>query len=229
MQTVISSQTTVTTSYQGRLLCPPRHLFDEAHAHPAFPSQPIDSYQPTFPGRPPVQIPALPPGEKPFDGIPPNQVRVGNVGELLIGGIVGHTHHQAFADAIDKLRSNGLNLTDLKGLGQASLKAGGLSAGITAAVSAVQNISAAASGKISVKEATSNVTSDTVGGMLSGSTAGIGAGAATLALRSMGAGGIVLSIGAAAAGAVGGIAGSKLYEASGLRERVFNAAKAFLS
>ena len=89
-------------------------------------------------------------------------------------------------------------------------------------------IGAAASGKISAREAASNVTTDTVGGLLSGSTAGIGAGAATLALRSLGAGGLVLSIGAAAAGAIGGIGGSKLYEATGLRNRVFNAAKAFL-
>ena len=63
---------------------------------------------------------------------------------------------------------------------------------------------------------------------MSGTTAGIGAGAATLALKSFGAGGLVLTIGAAAAGALGGLGGSKLYEATGLRQRVYNAASAFL-
>lgn len=231
MQATFTSSTTVTTSYQERLLCPPRHLFTEPAPMqpPAVPTNcfPTDSYQPSRPAQP---LPCLPtaPGDQPFDGISPEQVRVGHIGELLIGGIVGHTHNVAFADAIDKLRTNGMNMTDLKGLGQVSLKAGGLSAGITAAVSAVQNIGAAASGKISAREAASNVTTDTVGGLMSGTTAGLGAGAATLALRSMGAGGLVLSIGAAAAGAIGGIGGSKLYEITGLRNRVFNAAKAFL-
>ena len=38
---------------------------------------------------------------------------------------------------------------------------------------------------------------------------------------SFGASGLILSIGAAAAGALGGIGGSKLYELSGLRNRVY--------
>lgn len=224
MSTYISTST-VTTVYQNpgaRLLCPPRHLFQEAPA----PVSPVDHFHPSVPTQAP--LPQLPGGSEPFDGISPQNIRVGNVGELLIGGMVGHKYNAQFADAIGQLKTNGFNMVGLKALGQASLKAGGFSAGITAAVSAFQNIGAAAQGKIAGKEAISNVASDTVGGLMSGTTAGIGAGAATLALKSFGASGLVLSIGAAAVGALGGLGGSKLYEASGLRQRVYNAASAFL-
>jgi hypothetical protein len=164
------------------------------------------------------------------DGIPPDQIRIGNVGELLVGGITGYANHAPIADALAKLKTDGFkNLADYKALGQASLKAGALSAGITAGVSAFQNIVAAAQGKIDGKDAVSNVTTDTVGGLLAGTTAGLGAGAASLALRSLGAGGLVLSIGASVAGALGGLAGNRLYDATGLRQRVFNSAQAFLN
>lgn len=226
--TLISTSVTTVYANNDRLLCPPRHLFHEAPVALAPNCFPSDSYQPAVPSGP--CLPSLPPDPNPpHDGINPENIQVGNVGQLLIGGIVGNRHHVEFADAIGNLKTNGFSLAGLKTLGSASLKAGGLSAGITAAVSSFQNIGAAFQGKISGKEAVSNVTSDTVGGMLTGTTAGIGAGAATLALRSFGVSGLALSIGAAAAGALGGLGGSKLYEATGLRNRVFKAAQAFLS
>lgn len=234
METFVTS-TSVTTSYRsaGPLLYPLQTLMPQAPQAPMpvpvqIPMQqgpcfPVDNYHPG-----PVQAP-LPGNDNCIDGIPANQIRIGNVGELLIGGIAGHANHAQVADAIAKLKTNGMNIADLKTLGQASLKAGGLSAGISAAASAFVNIGAVAQGKISGKDAVSNVTTDTVGGLMAGTTAGLGAGAASLALRSFGAGGLVLSIGAAAAGAIAGLGGSKLYEATGLRQRVYNAAQGFMS
>lgn len=230
METFVTS---TTTSYRssGPLLYPLQSIMPAApqapiQMVPMVPVMPVDCYRPSQPMQAP--IPALP-NPNCIDGIAPEQVRIGNVGELLIGGISGYQNHAQIADAIDKLRTNGMNLADAKALGQASLKAGGLSAGISAAASAFQNISAVAQGKLSGKDAVSNVTTDTVGGLMAGTTAGLGAGAASLALKSIGAGGLVLSIGAAAAGALGGLLGNRLYDGSGLRNRVYNAAQGFMA
>lgn len=227
METFVTS---TTTSYRsnGPLLYPLQNLMQAAPQPPIqmVPvAMPMDCYRPGQPAQAP--IPAL--NNDCIDGVSPDRVRIGNVGELLIGGIAGYQNHAQIADAIGKLKTNGMNAADLKTLGQASLKAGGLSAGISAAASAFVNIGAAVQGKISGKEAVGNVTTDTVGGLLAGTTAGLGAGAASLALRSFGAGGLVLSIGAAAAGAIGGLVGNRLYDASGLRGRVYNAAQGFMA
>jgi len=208
LQTTMTTRTTVTTSYrvQNPVLLPLPQLLPA----PAVP------FCPGPPSRP-----------EHHDSYIPEQIRTGPVGDLLIGGIVGHKYQGQFTEALQNLKTNGLTLAGLKGLGQASLKAGGLSAGITGAVSTFQNFAAVAGGKISARDAVSNITTDSVGGLLAGSTAGIGAGAASLALGSLGVTGLPLTIGAAVAGALGGLGGSQLYEASGLRDRVFRGARAF--
>lgn len=238
MQTAITTSTTVmTTTYAA----PPAMRNPREILYPLKPDVPPDYYAPSMPAaplpmlppQPPVvfQPPAAPPvaalpEEKPFRA---QDVKIGHVGELLIGGITGVKHNAAFADALQKFKTDGFSMDNLKGLGKVSLKAGALSAGITGAVSAFENVRAAASGKITGKEAISNVTADSIGGMLSGTTAGIGAGAATMALRSFGVAGLPLTIGAAVAGALGGLGGSRLYEATGLKDRFFRATHEFFS
>lgn len=214
MQTSMSSSMTVTTTnyrMQTPALLPLPHLIQISQ--PQQPSYPMPGAQP--------QLPA------PGDNFEPEQIRIGPVGDLLIGGFVGNKFEGQFAEAIKNLKTNGITMPGLKGLGQASLKAGGLSAALSGAVSTFQNIGAVASGKISARNAVSNVATDSVGGLMAGTTAGIGAGAASLALSSLGVAGLPLTIGAAAAGALGGLGGAQLYEATGLRDRVFKAARAF--
>lgn len=214
MQTSMSSSMTVTTtSYrmQTPALLPLPHLIQVSQ--PQLPCYPMPGVQP--------QPPAA------GDAFEPEQIRIGPVGDLLIGGFVGNKFEGQFAEAIKNLKTNGVTMPGLKGLGQASLKAGGLSAALSGAVSTFQNIGAVASGKISARNAVSNVASDSIGGLMAGTTAGIGAGAASLALSSLGVAGLPLTIGAAAAGALGGLGGAQLYEATGLRDRVFRAARAF--
>ncbi len=238
LQTIVTSTTQVQQRFEtpfqnGRPVLYP--------LKPAIPQQiPADFYQPgprnagnlcggTVPFNPPtnVEVPITYVDDLQRDEA--RQIKIGHVGELLIGGITGVKHGAIFADALQKFKTEGFSMGNLKGLGMASLKAGGLSAGITGAISAVQNIGGVASGKISAKWAISNVAADSVGGMVSGTTAGIGAGAATLALRSFGIAGLPLTIGAAVAGAVGGMGGSRLYEATGLKERFARATHEFFS
>lgn len=159
----------------------------------------------------------------------PDEVRIGNVGELLIGGFVGNKHGDAFSDVISKFKTDGLKWGNIKALGSASLKAGGLAAGLSGAASAWQNIGAVSKGLITTRDAIGNVAADSVGGLMSGTSAGLGAGAASLALRSFGVAGLPLTIGAAAAGALGGLGGSKLFEVTGLRSRVFDAVRTLIS
>lgn len=215
MQTSMSSSMTVTSTHyrmQTPALLPLPHLIQVSQ--PQLPCYPVPGAQP---------LPPAPGGE----AFGPEQVRIGPVGDLLIGGFVGNKFEGQFAEAIKNLKTNGITMPGLKGLGQASLKAGGLSAALSGAVSTFQNIGAVASGKISARNAVSNVATDSIGGLMAGTTAGIGAGAASLALSSLGVAGLPLTIGAAAAGALGGLGGAQLYEATGLRTRVFNAARAF--
>lgn len=215
-------------------MLPPRQLIQQS-----LPTVSIDVYQagplPEFSQLRPVhQVSYHPiPISEALPELPPRpdyaaQVRIGSVGDLLIGGIVGSKFNGGFADAIGKIRADGFSLDNLKGVGKLSLKAGGLSAGLSGAVSAFQNIKATVRGDISEREAFGNIGADTIGGLMTGTTAGLGAGAATLALRSFGLAGLPLTIGAAAAGALGGLGGSKLYEVTGLRNRVFDAFSAFL-
>jgi hypothetical protein len=214
LQTTMTARTTVmTTSYQMQspVLFPLQELMAVSPA-------PTQHYPP----------PCVPPATHQPDTFVPEQIRTGPVGDLLIGGIVGNKFQTQFAEALQNLKTNGVTMPGLKGLGQASLKAGGLSAALSGAVSAFQNIGAVASGKISARNASSNVAADSIGGLMAGTTAGIGAGAASLALGSFGVAGLPLTIAAAAAGALGGLGGVQLYEASGLRDRVFRAAHAFL-
>lgn len=233
MQTLVTTYNPSPNCIQTTVaLRAPRQLVQQA-----LPTVSIDVYQPApFPTAPQQQGPVYTPipSNTPLPCLPPkpnaaDQIKIGSVGDLLIGGMVGQKFHGDFADAIGKIRSDGFSLDNLKGLGKLSLKAGGLSAGISGAVSAFQNISASVRGEITGRDAIGNVGADTVGGLMSGTTAGLGAGAATLALRSLGVAGLPLTIGAVAAGALGGLGGAKLYDVSGLRDRVFNAVSAFLS
>jgi len=159
---------------------------------------------------------------------PADEIKIGLIGDLLIGGFTAHQTGGRFADALQNLRTNGFSLGGLKSLGSASLQAGKISAGLSGAVSAVQNIGAVSKGLITTRDAIGNISADTVGGLLTGTTAGLGAGAATLALSSFGVAGLPLTIGAAAAGALGGLGGAKLYSAIGLRDRVFDAVQTLI-
>ncbi len=164
----------------------------------------------------------------PVETFYPDQVRIGLVGDMLAGGIIGGVLHQDMATAIDGLRS-GFSWGGLKNLGAVGLKAGAMGAGISAVSSAVQNISARSKGLITTRDAISNVGTDSVGGLLSGTTAGLAAGAGSLALRSFGVAGLPLTIGAAAAGAIGGVGASKLFDVTGLRDKVFRGIREMIS
>lgn len=159
----------------------------------------------------------------------PDQVRIGNIGDMLIGGIAGGVTHQAMAHAMQNLKTNGFSWGGLKGLGSAGLKGGAIGAGLSAVSSAIENIGARSKGLITTRDAVSNIATDSIGGLLSGTTASVSAGAGNLALSSLGLGGLPLTIGASVAGAIGGIGASKLFDITGLRNRVFHGIRDMIS
>jgi len=170
-----------------------------------------DTYQQPYPYHP-APIPA---GAGPSSGL---------VGSLLAGGVVGAITHKQTADALRSFKS-GIG-TGLKNLGLSSLKSGAIGAGVMGAVSGIQNFAAASRGEITKAAAGGNVAADTVGGLLAGVGGGLAAGTASMALGSfMPGGGILMTIGAAAAGALGATGANFLYQSSGARDSIANSVR----
>jgi hypothetical protein len=141
------------------------------------------------------------------------------VGSLMSGGVTGAVMHQQTANALRSFRSEGM-AAGFKNLGMSSLKSAGIGAGVSGLISGVQNFAAASRGEISKADAGGNVAADTVGGILAGAGGGLTAGLGSMALSSFGAGGLALTLGAAAAGALGSVGVNYLYNSSGLRDNI---------
>ena len=160
-----------------------------------------DTYQqnPTYP---PIQAgPGLLGGPK-----------AGLVGSLLAGGTVGALTHNQTANALRSFRGEGFG-AGLKNLGKVSLKSAAIGAGIMGVVSGVRNFAAASRGEISNEQARGNIAADTIGGILAGTGGGLAAGTVSMALRALiPGGGLLTTIGAAAAGAIGATGANLLYE-----------------
>lgn len=141
------------------------------------------------------------------------------VGSLLSGSVTGAVMHQQTANALRSFRSEGIG-AGFKNLGISSLKSAGIGAAVSGLISGVQNFAAASRGEMTKADAGGNIAADTVGGILAGAGAGLTAGLGSLALGSFGAGGLALTIGAAAAGALGSVGVNYLYNSSGLRDSI---------
>lgn len=169
-----------------------------------------DTYQPgPYTPAPPVM---------PLSGGP----KAGIIGSLLAGGVTGAVMHQRTADAIKSFKTEGFG-AGLKNLGGASLKSGLIGAGLMGAISGIRNFAASSRGEITTAQAGGNVAADTIGGILAGTGGGLTSGLASLALgKMMPGGGILMTIGAAAAGAIGATGVNFLYDSSGLRDKIAN-------
>lgn len=167
-----------------------------------------DTYQPTPYPYTPMPVSTGGPGS-------------GLVGSLLAGGITGAVTHRQTADALHSFKT-GIG-TGLKNLGLSSLKSGAIGAGVMGAVSGIKNFAAASRGEISKASAGGNVAADTVGGLLAGVGGGLAAGATSMALGAMmPGGGLLTTIGAIAAGALGATGVNHLYQNSGARDGIAN-------
>lgn len=142
--------------------------------------------------------------------------KAGLVGSLLAGGAVGAITHQQTADALRSFKGQGIG-AGFRNLGAASLKSGLIGGGVMGVVSGVKNFAAASRGEISNAAAGGNVAADTVGGILAGTGGGLTAGAVSMLIPG---GGLMTTIGAAAAGAAGATGINMLFDGSGLRDKV---------
>lgn len=148
--------------------------------------------------------------------------KAGLVGSLLAGGITGAVMHQSTADALRSFKTDGFG-TGLKNLGASSLKSGLIGAGVMGVVSGIKNFAASSRGEITSAQAKGNVAADTIGGILAGTGAGLSSGLASMVLAKMvPGGGIITTIGAAAAGALGATGVNFAYDGSGLRDKIAN-------
>ena len=168
-----------------------------------------DTYQPG----PYYPTPVVPVGFGPKAGL---------VGSLLAGGTVGAVMHGKTADALRSFKTEGFG-AGIKNLGGASLKSGLIGGGIMGLISGVKNMAAASRGEISKAQAGGAVAADTIGGILAGTGGGLSSGVASLMLsKIVPGGGILTTIGAAAAGALGATGVNFLYDGSGLRDKIAN-------
>lgn len=161
-----------------------------------------DTYQ-TGPYYPPVAPVSLTGGPK-----------AGLIGSMLAGGVVGGVMGGRTADALRAFKTEGIG-AGMKQLGSASLKSGLMGAGLMGAVSGIKNFAAASRGEITHAQAGGNVAADTIGGLLAGTGGGLTSGMVSMFLP---AGGLVATIGAAVAGAVGATGVNLLYDGSGARD-----------
>ncbi len=142
--------------------------------------------------------------------------KAGLIGSLLAGGVTGAVMGGRTADALRAFKAEGIG-AGMKQLGSASLKSGLMGAGLMGAVSGIKNFAAASRGEITHAQAGGNVAADTIGGMLAGTGGGLTAGMVSMFLP---AGGLVATIGAAVAGAVGATGVNMLYDGSGARDSI---------
>ncbi|MGV3525532.1 MAG: hypothetical protein ACO1RX_14980 [Candidatus Sericytochromatia bacterium] len=146
--------------------------------------------------------------------------KAGLIGSLLAGGVVGGVMHTQTADALRSFKTDGFG-AGLGNLGKASLKSGLIGAGMMGVVSGVKNFAAVSRGEITKAAAGGNIAADTIGGILAGTSAGLTAGTASMVLSKLvPGGGLLTTIGATVAGALGATGANMLYDGAGLRDKV---------
>ncbi|MBF2052664.1 MAG: hypothetical protein IGS03_04265 [Candidatus Sericytochromatia bacterium] len=150
----------------------------------------------------------------------PPELCFGNVDKLLLGRVAAGMAQPSLVKLLDSLSTENLNPAGLAQLGAGSLRAGLMSATFSGLYASIHRFSAVHKGQVSLQQVSTQVLTDTLGGFGAGAVAGLGVGVSTLALRSLGVGGLPLALGAAAVGAVSGLGATQYYHQSGWRERV---------